>query len=1007
MRQAITLLLFSLMASTALAQENATDSTKNKKGKRELYVYTEVKDHITHEPLDSTLTVQLLNAADSTFADSAHIDCGKYEDNGNTVRYCQTYVIIKKPGKYLLKFEAPDYYTRYIELNFPKLYKNEKYHELKTTYMRRLPKKNEYTLDEVVVTATKLKFYMDGDTLVYNADAFSLAEGSMLDALIKKLPGVELNKGGEIKVNGKKVDALLLNGKDFFDSDRELMLENMPAYMVKNIQSYERTPEDVKGTNREKFAEKELVMNIKLKKEYATGWIANAEGGGGLPMHGTDSQFDSNHDAMFLARLFGLRFTDNSRLTLYAKANNLNDDRTPGENGDWSPLTQSQGLTTRYETGVSYRHGSWEKGFYDGSATVTYADANDANHTSSETFLEGGSTFGRSFYQKRSYDFGFNTRHQLYLKTQSPTDWYKQITFSAAPSFNFINWNNHSSSASATFSDDVASLLGKAWMDSIAAPNACELLRDYAINRTTSRTKAKGHYTAASVDGTLNFTPAHNDMLDMSLSYEYRYTDRNEDNYEHYRLDNPKMGTSAQMFQNKYTPLTERTHNFRISPNVHITLDNEYKHQLYATYSYTYNDNYSNTPLYLLNKLDAWGDSTLNPIGTLPSEIEMLSTLDASNSTRSKTTTRDHTPQLQYTRMWRDKDNDVLTHLVFSLPLSMRNEKLDYWRGNQIDTVVNRSTTFLNPFIYFRHSKWKTGLEITAHYQLNTFAPNMTSMLNITDTSNPLIVSHGNPNLKNTTNHSFSASYRNKFGRTLFNIDASGSIQQNSVAYGFIYNKTTGVRTTMPDNVNGNWNFNTSSGVDFPFDKAERWRLKENVAYYFTNSVDLSGVDNDTIATRSVVRTHNITDNLTLTFRPNGKMEFSAVGNIDYQHSTSPRMGFETINAVTFNYGATAQLELPWDIQFASDITMYSRRGYSDESMNTNELVWNARLTKRLMHGNLLIQFDGFDLLGKLSNVRRSINAQGRTETFYNVIPSYGLLHVTWKLNKHPKRKSE
>ena len=82
---------------------------------------------------------------------------------------------------------------------------------------------------------------------------------------------------------------------------------------------------------------------------------------------------------------------------------------------------------------------------------------------------------------------------------------------------------------------------------------------------------------------------------------------------------------------------------------------------------------------------------------------------------------------------------------------------------------------------------------------------------------------------------------------------------------------------------------------------------------------------------------------------------------------------------------------------------MYSRRGYSDATMNTNELVWNARITKRLMHGNLLLQLDGFDMLGQLSNVRHTINAQGRTETFYNVLPSYALFHVTWRLNKKPK----
>lgn len=113
---------------------------------------------------------------------------------------------------------------------------------------------------------------MDGDTLVYNADAFNLSEGSMLSSLIKKLPEVEINKGGEITVNGQRVESMLLNGKDFMNSDRELLLENMPAYMVKKIKSYERIPLTARGTNREKEVQKELVMDIDLKRDYHTGW---------------------------------------------------------------------------------------------------------------------------------------------------------------------------------------------------------------------------------------------------------------------------------------------------------------------------------------------------------------------------------------------------------------------------------------------------------------------------------------------------------------------------------------------------------------------------------------------------------------------------------------------------------------------------------------------------------------------------------------------------------------
>ena len=161
------------------------------------------------------------------------------------------------------------------------------------------------------------------------------------------------------------------------------------------------------------------------------------------------------------------------------------------------------------------------------------------------------------------------------------------------------------------------------------------------------------------------------------------------------------------------------------------------------------------------------------------------------------------------------------------------------------------------------------------------------------------------------------------------------------------------------------------------------------------------------VASKSVVKSDNINENLSLTWRPSSKYEFGTNGNLAYQHSGSDREGFTPMNVYTFQYGARAQLELPLNFQVSTDITMYSRRGYSEPSMNTNELVWNARLAKRLMKGKLTIMFDGFDLLGKLSNVQRTVNAQGRTETFNNMIPSYGILHVIYRINVPKKTKRQ
>ena len=445
----------------------------------------DVKDHLTHDPIKD-IKAELLWAADSSFVDTVH---SEYH-NEEYWKSSSLEFLIQKAGNYLLKVGAEGYVPKYVPVEVKKLYKRENYRSMKTVYLHTVPKQNEYTLDDVVVVATKLKFYMNGDTLVYDADAFNMAEGSMLNELIRKLPGVELEKGGVIKVNGKQVDALLLNGKNFFDSDRELLLENMPSYMVKNIQSYERVPEQIKGTPQEKTAKKELVMNVKLKKEYATGWIANAEGGAGATFFRNDK---GELDTKYLGRLFGLRFTENTRLMLFANVNNVNAQDSPGYEGEWTSLEQTGGITKTYNMGGNFMADKEDKYAYGASVTGSYTDTDNASHTSSATFLEGGDTYGRSFQNSRNYAWDIRIDQDLRLEHREQIwETFRHIYFIMRPTFSYNKWNNRGNNGSVTLSEDVASQLGKEWMDSIMAPNAGELLRRYAINRTMSTSKGVG-----------------------------------------------------------------------------------------------------------------------------------------------------------------------------------------------------------------------------------------------------------------------------------------------------------------------------------------------------------------------------------------------------------------------------------------------------------------------------------------------------------------------------------
>ena len=351
-------------------------------------------DEVTQQPVYNP-KVTIIRAEDSSDTIRVQTVSGDYSG------FPRSFIIftITKPGEYIIECEADGYETAYITWSLTKLKKNESNITLdKPWYIRKARKKKDHQLGEVVVRATKVKFYTKGDTVVYNADAFELAEGSMLDALIKQLPGVELKEGGEITVQGRRVDELLLNGRDFLNSDRKVMLDNLPSYMVKNIKVFEKTDfmRELMGDT----VHKNLAMDVRLKKEYSIGLIGNAEAGVGT-------------DHRFLARLFGLRFTPNSSLTFFANANNLSDNREPGNQGDWSPLMQATGVNTHYEGGAKYQYTNTNVR-YKGNIKMSHDDSKSRSYTNSENFLPSGNTFGRIFSNNNYHNTSFNTNHEIY-----------------------------------------------------------------------------------------------------------------------------------------------------------------------------------------------------------------------------------------------------------------------------------------------------------------------------------------------------------------------------------------------------------------------------------------------------------------------------------------------------------------------------------------------------------------------------------------------------------------
>ena len=184
-----------------------------------------------------------------------------------------------------------------------------------------------------------------------------------------------------------------------------------------------------------------------------------------------------------------------------------------------------------------------------------------------------------------------------------------------------------------------------------------------------------------------------------------------------------------------------------------------------------------------------------------------------------------------------------------------------------------------------------------------------------------------------------------------------------------------------------------------PLDKSQHLSFQEELRCDYNRSVDLMTVSG-MAAVQSKVNNWNVLNTLKLTWQAGDRIRLNCTSNVAYQRATGNRDDFTTVSAWRYNFGVNGNITLPWNFEITTDFTNYNRRGYNDSQMNSSELIWNLRLTKKLLKDNLTLSLDGFDLLGQLNNTTFTLDAQGRTETWTSSIPRYLMLHVAYKFHK-------
>lgn len=920
-------------------------------------------------------TIQLLSLPDSTFVKGVITGAnGSFE--------------LKDLPKatYTLKISYVGYVTKYVNLDLTK----QNSRRVNIGYITLAS--DAIMLQAAEVTANASKVEVSDDSLVFNASTYRVPEGSTLEALIKQLPGAKVDSEGNITINGKTVTKILIDGKEFFLNDNEAAMKNLPSDMIERIKTYERQSDlaRVTGIN---DGEEETVIDLTVKKGMMNGWYGNMNLGAGTQNR-------------YAERFTVNRFKDNFQATLLGGTNNVADMDFGGGGGRWGGWG---GLRKGNDFGGNYATAS-DKLETGGSIRYRYDGSNNVTKSSTENFVATRGNFGESISQSLSSNARVNANFRLEWKPDTMTN----IIF--RPNFSYSRGRGYSTSSSGTFDEDPNLITSGVldYNDAIARTSAggpspdagsiLDRLMNIVVNTNTNRSQSYNNNTNA--NGMLQINRRFNSRgRNLTLRLNGSYSDSHSRQLSAANITYNTLNSIQQ--NNRYYRTPSKSHNM----SAQLTYSEPIADRTYLQFSYQFQYGYSrNDRKAYIYESDAYQDLSsalqryrYNIPAILRFMDDMQYVLDGTDSVANRLS--QYSEYRNYNQTINVSYRKVRESYNFSIGVDAmpRRSTLNYkYMGTEYPEVT-RNTFDVAPRINMRWN-FDKQTNLNLRYNGRTSQPSMTNLLDIRDDSDPLNITRGNTGLKPSFSHNVNANFNT------YNADRQQGIYtwtyfsatRNSISNKTTYDPSTGVRTTRPMNINGNWytgggaGFNSGLGADkaFTIDVDADGSFSHNVGFYNNATANADNTD-----IKSITKELSLSGGLELSYR--NKLFYAAVnGRLDYSHSKNNISTYANQDTYDFSYGGEMEWTMPWGMSLNTNIGMNSRRGYAQREMNTNELIWNAQLAQSFMRGNALtVMLEWNDILSQQTNISRSITALMRSDTRYNAIYSYGMLRVIYRFS--------
>ena len=645
-------------------------------------------------------------------------------------------------------------------------------------------------LQGATVTAHLAKVQSKGDTLIFNADAYRVPEGSVVEELVKRMPGADIDENGNITINGKQVSKIKVDGKDF--GDTQTALKNLPTSIIEKVRAYDEKSDLARITGIDDGNE-QTVLDFGIRAGMNRGTMINVDLG-----VGTKDRYSG--------RLFGMYMRDDYRIMSMLNANNTNDQGMGGGGGRrfGGGMGMGGGGLNAAKTGmVNFNYEKPKLIIAQASVNFNHRDGDSWSRRSSENFTGGVSSFQNSI--NKNYSRNDNWSVQGRLEWTPDTLW--NIAF--RPTWSFGSNDGTSGSYSATFNQDPYELidyqLEAAVLENIIKNGGD--LSEAIVNG--SRNKSLSYGNNKRLGGTLQINRllngrGRNITVQLTGNYSDNENKQLSNNQTHlFKSTTTFNGVSglSEYQTNRYnlTPTTSYDYSIRATYSEPIAYATFL--QFSYTFQYRYNENdrqtfdYSN-PL-LSDPTKSFDFSSVSPSyggfndyfnivqnGYNPVKDDFYYSKDQSRYSAYKNFI--HTGEIML-RWIRDTYD-------FNVGLQIVPQTSEYTqRYLKVDTVVNRSVTNWSPTANFRWRFSQQG-NLQFQYRGNTSQPSIDQLLVIDDDTNPLNKTTGNPDLKPSFTQSFNLRFNNYIMayQRMINANLNFSTTANSIANKVTYDPNTG-----------------------------------------------------------------------------------------------------------------------------------------------------------------------------------------------------------------------